>query len=87
MKSEREFLIQGLKNVKDFQCEIYPGEANFLLIYTDQPFYEKLLKKRILVRDCSNFRGLKNGYYRIAVKSRKENEELLNVMEEIAWNE
>ena len=87
LKSEREFLIQGLKNVKDFQCEIYPGEANFLLIYTDQPFYEKLLKKRILVRDCSNFRGLKNGYYRIAVKSRKENEELLNVMEEIAWNE
>lgn len=87
LKSEREFLIRGLKDIKGFQCEVYSGDANFLLIYTEQPLYEKLLERRILVRDCSNFRGLQVGYYRLAVKSRKENEELLKVMGEIKWNE
>ena len=54
-----------------------PWEADFLLIKTDDPLYEKLLKKKILIRDCSNYRGLSKGYYRIAVKTHKENEKLI----------
>ena len=57
--------------------KVYPGEADFLLIKTDDPLYEKLLKKKILIRDCSNYRGLSKGYYRIAVKTHEENEKLI----------
>ncbi len=36
-----------------------------------------LLKKGILVRDCSNFRGLDDKFIRVAVKKRKENLKLI----------
>ena len=55
----------------------FSGEGNFILLYTELPFYDCLLEKGILIRDCKNFRGLAKGYYRIAVKTREENEILL----------
>lgn len=81
---ERKFLENGLKRLK---IQIFPGGANFLLVYTEKPLYDELLKKHILIRDCSNFRGLSKGYYRIAVKNRAENEILLKAIGEINWNE
>ena len=44
---------------------------------------QKLLKKKILIRDCSNFRGLNNNYIRVAVKTRKENQRLVHALEDI----
>jgi len=55
----------------------FRGEADFLLLYTTQPIYDRLLAKGILIRNCENFRGLGEGYYRIAVKKQEENEVLL----------
>lgn len=83
IEKEREFLEAGLKKTG---CQVFPGKANFLLIYSKQPLYDKLLEKGILIRDCENFRGLSKGFYRIAVKSRKENEALLRAIGEIKWN-
>jgi L-threonine-O-3-phosphate decarboxylase len=79
VKKERQFLEEGLKKLG---IQVFESEANFLLVYTDIPLYEKLLQKKILIRDCSNFRGLSKGYYRIAVKQRKDNERLLKVIGE-----
>ena len=45
------------------------------------PLYELLLEKGILIRDCSNFRGLQKGFYRIAIKSREENGILLKAIQ------
>lgn len=51
----------------------------------ERTLYERLLERGILIRDCSNFRGLSGGFYRIAVKSKEENrrfaEELHCLME------
>lgn len=80
---ERKFLESGLKKT-GFQ--VFSGEANFLLVYSRLPLYDRLLEKGILIRDCENFRGLSKGFYRIAVKSRKENETLLKAIGEIHWN-
>lgn len=81
IKTEREFLNDGLKRIG---IRTYEGEANFILIYSELPLYEELLKKKILIRDCENFRGLSKGFYRIAVRNRKENEILLKAVEEIS---
>lgn len=81
---ERQFLAEGLQRA-GFQ--VFPGSACFLLVYCEQPLYERLLEKGILIRDCENFRGLSKGFYRIAVKSRRENEILLKVIGEIKWEE
>ena len=79
VKTERQFLEHGLKKMG---FHIFPSMANFILIYSDQPLELELQKRGILIRDCSNFRGLRQGFYRIAVKSREENEILLKVIGE-----
>ena len=80
IKAERCFLEKGLKK-KGFR--VFTSCANFIMLYSEKPLYEKMLGKGILIRDCGNFRGLCKGFYRIAVKTRKENEILLNAMEDI----
>lgn len=85
---ERKLLTERLKCAADsFSCKIYPGSANFILLYCAYPLYERLLERGILIRDCSNFKGLGEGYYRIAVRTREENERLWKVIGEINWNE
>lgn len=74
VKTEREFLC---KRLEQMGLRVFPGKANYLLFYSDKPLYDKLLKRGILIRNCKNFRGLSEGYYRIAVKNRRENEILV----------
>lgn len=77
VEKERRFLEEGLRR-KGFRT--FPSKANFVLIYSEKPLYEGLLEKKILIRDCANFRGLGRGFYRIAVKSRNENQMLLEAI-------
>lgn len=77
---EREWLKEKLEKQSIY---VYPSKANYLLLKTKLPLYDGLLKRGILIRDCSDFRGLGSGYYRVAVKSREENEKLLKAIEEI----
>jgi threonine-phosphate decarboxylase len=46
---------------------------------------KKLLKKNILIRDCSTFCGLNENFIRIAVKNRAQNKLLLKALGEIKW--
>lgn len=80
VSGERRFLKHGLEALS---IKVYPGKANFLLVYSEKDLYNHLLKYGILIRDCSNFRGLKKGFYRIAVKDRTSNERLLEALSSI----
>ena len=79
VKTERAYLREGLEAPG---IRVVSGEADFLLIYTTQPIYDRLLAKGILIRNCENFRGLGEGYYRIAVKKHEENGMLLDELEQ-----
>ncbi len=79
VKTERAYLREGLEAPG---IRVVSGEADFLLIYTTQPIYDRLLAKGILIRNCENFRGLGEGYYRIAVKKQEENGMLLDELEQ-----
>ena len=63
--------------------KVYPGKANFLLLYSDKDLYSCLLEKGILVRDCSNYPGLRKGFIRIAVRKPEENDQLLKAIREV----
>ena len=79
--AERVYLTEGLTACG---VTVFPGEANFLLFHTsDTDLQDKLARHGILVRDCSNYRGLTRGYYRAAVKTRKESEMLFAALDEI----
>lgn len=80
---EREKLITDLINIFGENITIFPSEANFILLKTKFPLYEKLLTRGILIRDCSNYRGLEKGFYRIAVRGHEENAALTDVIQRL----
>lgn len=82
---ERAYLQERLIARRLWVC---PGEANFLLFRTDDgDLAEKLARRGILVRDCANYRGLARGYYRTAVKTRKESDALLAALDDMRREE
>lgn len=80
VRRERAFLAQGLEQAG---CRVFPSQANFLLLQSPVPLYEKLLERGILIRRCGNFPGLDDSYYRCAVKDHACNTALIGAMEEI----
>lgn len=84
IRAERKFLKKELETL-GFQ--MYPSKANYLFFEAPTDLYEQCLEEQILIRDCSNYRGLEKGYYRIAVKSHKENLEFLQMLKEKYCNE
>ncbi len=57
---------------------VYPSHANFLLVKsvfsTTRLQWELLQKYQILIRDCLSFPELGDSYFRVAVKTEKENQ-------------
>ena len=80
IEKERAFLTKGLTNLG---FTVYPSDANFILVklpygINSVSFYERMIKDHgILLRNCSNFHGLDESFYRIAVKNHDDNEALL----------
>lgn len=56
---------------------VYDGRADYLFFQGPKGLAQSLLEKGILIRDCSNYRGLDEGYYRIAIRLHEENMKLL----------
>ena len=86
IKKENLFLMNALSNLEWLSC--FDSSTNFILIKTkinSKILQKKLLKKNILIRDCSTFCGLDENYVRIAIKNRKENKILVKALEEIKW--
>ena len=81
IQKERTYLKEQLEEA-GMQC--IPSDANFLLIQSPrEDLYDKLLERQILIRDCSDYRGLAKGYFRIAVRPEEENEELIAAVRDI----
>ncbi len=62
-------------------CKVYPSDTNFFLVKSDENLYENFLQEKILIRDCANFVGLSKGFYRIAVKTEKENLRIMELLQ------
>ena len=79
--AERTRMVQNLTEM-GFACTA--SNANFILVKSPvKDLYEQLLEKEILIRDCSDYQGLEKGYYRIAVRPKEENDELIREIREI----
>lgn len=83
IQTQRQFLLEELRAAG---CSVFDSDADYLLFYSEMPLYELFLQRGILIRDCSNFRGLQRGYYRIAVKSEEQNRMFAEVLREIHEN-
>ncbi len=88
VEEEKFYLLQSLSAIKGIKP--LPGAANFLLLQlswskeTYQQCIRLLGERGLLVRDCSNFAHLEGNYIRIAIRTRSENDKLLQALREIA---
>lgn len=81
IKTERKKLVEKLKTI-DYIKQIYPSDANFVLIKTDIPrdIYNYLLDQMIVVRDRSRV-ALCEGCIRITIGTADENATLMEALE------
>lgn len=77
---ERAFLSDELKRLG---IEIFNSRANYIMFKADNELDKRLLSKNILIRNCSNYYGLNEGYYRIAVRGHKDNIRLIKAISEV----
>ena len=77
---ERYYLRQSFERI-GINC--YDSESNFLFFEGPGNLSELCAKKGILIRDCRNYRGLGPGYFRVSVRTRRDNEELCGVLSDI----
>lgn len=86
IKTEREFLSQGLKKIGFCPS---PSAANFLLVdgnilgITGEEVQKYLGPKGLLIRLCQSFYNLNDYFFRVAIRTRQENEMLLCFLEEL----
>jgi threonine-phosphate decarboxylase len=86
---EREitYMIEGLSGFSN--VEVFGTVTNYVLIkYSGgKPLSELFRKSNILIRECGNFVGLDEMYFRFAIKSRENNSKFLAVLKEILKND
>lgn len=81
VEKERRFLEKSLAKFTDLK--IVKSSANFIFFeyLSSIDLQRELIQMNILIRDCSNYQGLDGNYYRIAVRTRGENEKLVTALE------
>ena len=69
-----------LKELEALGLSCIHGAANFIFFEGPGGLYEKCLRRGILIRDCSNFRGLREGSYRGCGRRPDDNRKLIQVL-------
>ena len=84
-EKERDHLQNHLFKLK--KIKVFPTETNYILIkllkFDEEFVFDFFLSRGIIIRKCSSFKGLDNTYIRVAIRSREENNKLLNIFMEL----
>ncbi|MEM4298513.1 MAG: histidinol-phosphate transaminase [Nitrososphaerota archaeon] len=84
---EKLFLYEEFGRIEKLKA--YSPKVNFLLINVKGTgmggleIKERLLKKSLLIRECTSFKGLGDGFIRVSIRKREENERLLKSLKEV----
>jgi threonine-phosphate decarboxylase len=87
ISKERKALAKNLNEIDDLH--VYPSVTNFLLVritnrkITSTKLKELLTKEHMLIRDCCTFVGLDDSYFRVTVRSAKDNQKLVQSIKQI----
>ena len=86
---ETEYLAESKKLIREERirltadliasgCSVIPSDTNFILFQAPPGLDLYLKTMGIAIRNCRNFAGLDDGWYRIAVRQRSDNEILIS---------
>ncbi len=87
INQERKFFYKKVSKIDN--VKIYNSDANFFLIDLRESgikageMKDALIKKHMLIRDCSSFKGLDRYFIRIGIRKREENIKLIEELERI----
>lgn len=87
ISKEKDYLFNELSKINELA--VYYPAVNFILCRLNSgrlnaaALFRKLAQKGIFIRDCSNFRGLNDKYFRVAVKLRKDNIRLIKELRRV----
>ena len=84
ISEEKLHVVERLKKIS--KIKFFKPTVNFVLIKFQSEkialkIIENLKSHRILVRSCANFRGLDCSYIRIAIRYRKDNDRVIDLIE------
>ena len=77
---QRPRLTAGLRALG---LRVLDGRANYLLFQAPETLGEALRQRGAVLRSCANYPGLGPGWYRTAVRTGPENEQLLKLLAEV----
>lgn len=86
IKMQLEFITQ----LKAIHClKVYEASVNFVLVnikntgLTSGLIVRRMRMMGILIRDCSNYPGLDEGYIRLAIRNHNENDQVIKAMRSV----
>ena len=70
------------KEMETLGFTVWDGQADYLFFRTEgiRDLYDRLLPEGIMIRRCSNYRGLDDTCYRVAVKDHEANERIIEAL-------
>ncbi len=83
----RQYLYEEVSKIDGLN--IFPSKSNFLLInvkdtgFTASELALELMKKGIIVRDCTSFKGLDEYWIRISICTLEEDEKFIKILKEV----
>lgn len=80
VRQDRPRMISALREAGMYVVE---GEANFLLFHSPVPLSEALAGRGILIRNCGDYHGLDDLWYRCAIRKPEENDRLVSAIREV----
>ncbi|HIT90271.1 MAG TPA: aminotransferase class I/II-fold pyridoxal phosphate-dependent enzyme [Candidatus Merdenecus merdavium] len=69
--------------LKELGLKVFDSKANYIFFKGPIDLYERMKHKGYLIRDCSNYRNLEKGSFRIAVKLPEDNQRLIQTLKDV----
>ncbi|AEA46315.1 histidinol-phosphate transaminase [Archaeoglobus veneficus] len=86
VEKTREERERVTKELLEMGVKVYPSEANFILIETSLKaavLAEELMKRGVIIRDCSKFIGCNEHHVRVSIGRKEENNVFLEAMRDV----
>lgn len=83
----RQYLYDEVSKINGLH--VFPSKSNFMLIdvretgFTASQLAHQLMKKGIIVRDCTSFKGLDEYWIRISICTLEEDEKFIEILKEV----
>src|SRR5699024_5764002 len=85
IENERQYISKELSKIS--WLHTHPTQTTFQLRklnkLDENYLFKYFLSRGIVIRKCSSFLGVDKQYIRIAIRSRKDNEKLINIFKEL----